>query len=61
VSSVDVGNQVFAAVLAYVQTNAASALDRLGASPEELRNLIEAKLGAADASLLPFIRASPPA
>jgi len=64
-SSVDVKNQVLASVIGYVQSNAASALDRLGASPDELRKLIEAKLGArdtasaSDSAPLPFVRASP--
>jgi hypothetical protein len=45
ISSVDVHNQVLASVLGYAQTNAASAFDRLGASPGELSKLIEARLG----------------
>lgn len=65
IRSVDVGSPLFASVLAYVQTNAESALDRLGASPEELRNLIAAKLGPVGqvatppGAPLPFVRASP--
>ncbi|MGO1078323.1 hypothetical protein [Inquilinus sp. CA228] len=58
INSVDVHNQVMASVLGYAQTNAASALDRLGASPGELSKLIEAKLGQRSEAAT-FIRASP--
>jgi hypothetical protein len=66
-TGVDLRNQLLASVLGYVQANARDAVDRLGASPDDLRRLIEAKLAASGVAgdvppagtALPFVRASP--
>lgn len=62
-SAIDVRNQVLASVLGYVQANARDAVDRLGASPDDLRRLIESKLGARGETLtfVPGQPAVPPA